>query len=78
MILLSTDSSQDLYDSRAEKLFDKYGGGDWPSILLPNGFDDAVRFGDFGYGTVIVDEEGIVRSINDHDLEGALEKVFGE
>ena len=76
VILLSTDHSRDLYDSRASALFEKYGGGDWPSILFENSFKDAMHFGDFGYGKVIVEANGIVRSIGRYDFEAALEEVF--
>lgn len=76
MILLSTDATRDLYDSRAPALFKKYGGGDWPSIILPDGMNSAILFGGLGYGRVIVDEEGIVRSIGEYDLLESMKTVF--
>ena len=75
VVLLSVDQSKDLYDARAPQLFEKYGGGDWPSVLI-GGFAEAMRFGDFGYGKVIVDKKGIVRAINPVDLEASLESIF--
>ena len=75
-MLLSTDASRELYDSRAESLFKKYGGGDWPSAILENSFEGALTFGDFGYGVVIVDAKGIVRAINPMDLQLAVDEVF--
>ena len=76
VVLLSTDDSKELYDSRAEKLFDKYGGGDWPSALIPGGFNGATVFGDSGYGKIIVDKNGMVRSAYGYELEEALKRVF--
>ena len=78
VILLSTDGSKSLYDSRADKLFKKYGGGDWPSVLVPNGFNGVTVFGDSGYGKIIVDKNGIVRSAYDYDLEEVLAQIFRE
>ena len=78
VVLMSTDQSKDFYDSKAPGLFKKHGGSEWPSIILNGGFSGALKFGDFGYGVVIVDAEGIVRSIAPHDLEKAVEKVFKE
>ena len=79
VVLLSVDDSKEFYDSRAPKLFAQYGGGDWPSIIVPGGFNAvSSAFGGFGYGKVIVDEEGIVRSINDYHFENVLEKLFQE
>ncbi len=78
VVLLSTDATKALYQSRASALFDEYGGGDWPSILLPGAWRSALRFGNFGYGKVIVDANGIVRSIGEYSLENSLGRVFGE
>jgi len=75
---LSTDTSRSLYDSQAPGLFEKYGGGEWPSIILPGGFEGALRFGDFGYGKIIVDAEGIVRSIGEYKMKPTLEKIFAK
>ena len=77
VILLSTDHSKEFYDSKANQLFEKYGGGDWPSVVLPRGWNDAVTFGDFGYGKVIIDDKGIVRSAAEFDLSASLNRVFG-
>lgn len=77
-MLLSVDQTKQLYDSRADSLFEKYGGGDWPSAILVNGFDGALKFGDFGYGVVIVDAKGIVRKVNPMDLQLAVDEVFSD
>jgi hypothetical protein len=76
VVLLSTDASQAMYDRRAPSLFEKYGGDSWPSAVLPNAFNDTARFGGFGYGKVIVDEEGIVRSVNEYDFENQINQIF--
>lgn len=76
VVLLSTDDSKARYFKRASKLFDEYGGGDWPSIVLPGGFRSALRFGGFGYGKLIIDADGIIRSVGEYDLERSLERVF--
>ena len=76
VVLLSVDSSRDFYDSRAPKLFEQYGGGEWPSIILPGGFNGALHFGDFGYGKIILDKDGTVHEVNPRDLEKSLEKIF--
>lgn len=78
VVLLSTDATKSSYFRKSPKLFEKYGGGDWPSIFLPNGFNSALRFGNFGYGKLIVDADGIVRSIGEYDLEKSLRRIFGE
>ncbi len=57
-------------------MFEHYGGGDWPSAVLPNAMNDTLVIGGFGYGKVIVDEQGIVRSINDFQIETILDKMF--
>lgn len=76
VVLLSTDASQAMYDRGAPRLFEKYGGGGWPSAVLPNAFNDTARFGGFGYGKVIVDEQGIVRSVNEYDFENQINQIF--
>ena len=78
VVLLSTDQSRSYYDAQTPALFERYGGGDWPSVVLPNGMEGAMRFGDFGYGKIIVDAQGIVRSINEHKMKPTLEKIFAE
>ena len=77
VILLSTDDSKTAYHKKSPGLFKEYGGDQWPSVILPNGFQSALRFGHFGYGKVIVDAEGIVRSIGEYNLEKALKRMFG-
>lgn len=74
--MLSTDDSQSLYDARAPGLFKKYGGAEWPSIVLPGGFEGALQFGDFGYGKIIVDADGIVRSIGEYKMKPTLKTLF--
>ncbi len=76
VVLLSTDANQAMYDRGAPPLFEKYGGGRWPSVVLPNAFNDTARFGGFGYGKIIVDEQGIVRSVNDYDFENQIDQIF--
>ena len=78
VILLSTDRSEKSYHSRAPKLFDEYGGGDWPSVILPDGFTSALRFGGFGYGKLIIDADGIIRSVGEYDVEKSLKRIFGD
>lgn len=78
VVLLSTDGSKKRYSERAPKLFEEYGGAQWPSVVLPDGFRSALRFGGFGYGKLIIDAQGIVRSVGEHDLEASLKRVFGE
>ncbi len=77
VILLSTDRTKAEYSKRSPALFAKYGGAQWPSVILPNGFRSALRFGNFGYGKVIVDAKGIVRSIGEYDLKKAVQRTFG-
>ena len=76
VILLSTDVSQAMYDQRSPRLFAKYGGDQWPSIVLPNAMEDTLRFGGFGYGKIIVDEQGIVRSLYEHEFQTTLDEMF--
>lgn len=70
--------SRSYYNKQAPALFEKYGGGQWASVILDNGFESAMHFGDFGYGIVVVDAEGIVRAICPTDIEEAVEEVMGE
>ena len=76
VILLSVDHSKAFYDSRASSLFKKYGGGNWPSVILNGGFDEAMRFADFGYGTVIIDQKGIVRAMDSYDFDKVLKPLL--
>ncbi len=77
VILLSTDQTKELYHSRAAKLFEEYGGGNWPSVIFPDGFTSALRFGGFGYGKLIIDADGIIRSVGEYDVEKSLKRIFG-
>lgn len=45
-------------------------------MVLDGGFEGALHFGDFGYGVIVIDQKGIVRDINPHDLEEAVESAF--
>ena len=65
-----------MYDRGSPALFKNYGGGNWPSVLLPDGFNSVDQFGGFGYGVVVVDEDGIVRSINEYKFEATIDKMF--
>lgn len=65
-----------MYDQRSPRLFAKYGGGEWPSVVLPNAMEDTLRFGGFGYGKIIVDEQGMVRSLYDHKIQETLDEMF--
>lgn len=65
-----------MYDRQAPSLFKRYGGGSWPAVLLSEGFNSVDLFGGFGYGIVLVDEEGIVRSIGDYAFENTVNKIF--
>lgn len=78
VVLLSTDTSMAMYHKRTPALFDEYGGGDWPSIVLPDGFRSALRFGGFGYGKLIIDAHGIIRSVGEYNLKASLKRIFGE
>lgn len=78
VILLSTDGSQSLYDSESPKLFKQYGGGQWPSVRVDNGFGGILPLGDYGFGSVVVDAKGIVRAVGTHgsELEATLAEIF--
>ena len=73
--MLSTDAKEFYDESQATKIFQNYGGDQWPNVLL-GGFDGAMHFGDFGYGEVVIDADGIVRAIGPTDLEKSLERIF--
>ena len=77
VVLLSTDRTKAEYHKRAAKLFEEYGGAQWPSVILPGAFRSAMRFGDFGYGKLIVDADGIVQSIGEYGLDRSLKRIFG-
>lgn len=74
VVLLTVDTNRQLYDSRAPRLFETYGGADWPQIMIPGGFDGALVIGDYGFGSVVVDKAGIVRGVgvHGHDIETVL------
>ena len=65
-----------MYDRGAPSLFKNYGGGNWPAVLLPDTFNSVDLFGGFGYGIVVVDEDGIVRSIGEYAVEDTVNKMF--
>ena len=65
-----------MYDRGAPSLFENYGGGNWPAVLLPDTFNSVDLFGGFGYGIVVVDEDGIVRSIGEYAVEDTVNKMF--
>jgi thiol-disulfide isomerase/thioredoxin len=77
VILLTVDTDRQFYDSLAPRLFQTYGGGDWPQIMLPGGFDGALTFGDYGFGSVVVDEKGIVRAVGalGFNIEALIDQV---
>ena len=77
VVLLSTDRSKEFYLKHADRLFQEYGGGQWPSVILPDAWRSALRFGGFGYGKLIVDADGIVRSVGEYNLEVSLKRIFG-
>ena len=77
VILLTVDTDRQFYDSLAPRLFETYGGGDWPQIMLPGGFDGALTFGDYGFGSVVVDEKGIVRAVGalGFNIEALIDQI---
>ena len=78
VILMTVDVSKEFYDSQAPRLFETYGGGEWPQLMLPGGFDGALVFGDYGFGSVVVDEKGIVRAVGVHsfEIESVIDRVI--
>ncbi len=78
VILLTVDTDRQFYDSNAPRLFETYGGGDWPQVMIPGGFEGALTIGDYGFGSVVVDEKGIVRAVgrHGHDIEAAIDEVI--
>jgi thiol:disulfide interchange protein DsbD len=78
VILMTVDTSKEFYDSQAPRLFETYGGGEWPQLMLPGGFDGALVFGDYGFGSVVVDEKGIVRAVGVHsfEIESVIDRVI--
>lgn len=65
-----------MYDRGAPPLFEKYGGGQWPSVVLPGAMNETLTFGGWGYGKIIVDERGIVRSTYDFRFEPIVNRMF--
>lgn len=80
VILLTVDTDRQFYDSQAPRLFQTYGGGDWPQIMLPGGFNGALTFGDYGFGSVVVDDQGIVRAVGalSFNIEPLIDQVIRE
>jgi hypothetical protein len=80
VILLTVDTDRQFYDSQAPRLFQTYGGGDWPQIMLPGGFNGALTFGDYGFGSVVVDDRGIVRAVGalSFNIEPLIDQVIRE
>ena len=80
VVLISVDFNQDMYDSMAPKLFEEFGGSKWPSVRVPNAFASVLPIGDFGFGSVVIDHEGIVRAIGTRGekLEATLAEIFAD
>ena len=69
VLLLSVDAGYGIsVKEAAEKdanVLKKHGVGDWPNVIVPNGFKDTIRqFNLDGYGLTLIDPEGIVRGID--------------
>ncbi|MCU0713048.1 MAG: TlpA family protein disulfide reductase [Pirellula sp.] len=77
IILMTVDTDRKIYDSQAPRLFETYGGGAWPQVMLPGGFDGALTIGDYGFGSVIVDPTGIVRAVGVYgpEVESKIDDV---
>ena len=80
VILLSVDGTQSLYDSQAPALFQSFGGAKWPSVRVASGFSDILPIGDFGFGSVVIDKNGIVRAVGTRgeELENTLARAFAD
>lgn len=78
VILLTVDESLEVYQSQAPRLFETYGGGDWPQIMIPGGFNGALILGDYGFGSTVVDADGIVRAVGvlGFNAESTLDEIF--
>ena len=78
VVLLTVDEIREYYDSQAPKLFATYGGGNWPQVMVPGGFNGVTVIGDYGFGSVIVDQTGIVRAVgaHGHNMETLLDELF--
>ncbi|XZE21747.1 TlpA family protein disulfide reductase [Pirellulaceae bacterium SH449] len=77
VVLLTVDENLQYYDSQAPKLFETYGGGTWPQVMIPGGFEGALALGDYGFGSIVVDEAGIVRAVgvHGHNIEAVIDTV---
>ncbi len=77
VVLLSVDTDRQFYDRLAPGLFRKYGGASWPQALIPDGFNGALALGDYGFGSVVVDETGIVRAVGalGFNIESIIDEV---
>lgn len=78
VILMTVDTDRKYYDSQAPRLFETYGGGNWPQVMLPGGFNGALTIGDYGFGSVIVDPTGIVRAVGvlSFNIEATIDEVI--
>ncbi len=78
VVLLTVDDNRQIYESLSPRLFQKYGGADWPQVMLKNGFDGARTIGSYGFGSVVVDETGIVRAVGVHgsQIQSVVAEIF--
>lgn len=78
VILLTVDESLEMYQSQAPRLFETYGGGNWPQVMIPGGFNGALILGDYGFGSTVVDADGIVRAVGvlGFNAESTLDEVL--
>lgn len=54
---------------------------DWPNVLVPGGWDGIMRtFNASGYGIILVDHQGIVRSVNPSKrrLKKLIKEIYPE
>lgn len=82
VLLLSVDLGYGMDAAKAgesdQKKMTAEGVGDWPNVLLPNGFKDTQRlFNLDGYGLTLIDPEGIVRGVDigDEEARELLSKI---
>ncbi len=78
VVLLTVDTDRKFYDSLAPNLFQTYGGASWPQVMIPGGFEGALILGDYGFGSVVVDETGIVRAVGalGFNIESIIDDVI--
>lgn len=78
VILLTVDESVEVYRSQAPRLFETYGGGDWTQIMIPGGFNGALVLGDYGFGSTVVDADGIVQAVGalGFNVESIIDDLF--